>query len=201
MVTGLSKAWLGVNNTVQSIMLGESITDYGVHIFTIDCQSMTIGPARHKDSFGYPENNGTIDETLVKLFYFNDSDILKYNKINIIASITDVSYSTVGNFYSQDYYKIKIIPLLSLQRSDIDVFTIPLTSDGTKIDSSNPYSKTIKWSLYRRINNYGISLGSYDNATSLTTSEYILKSSSTITATSTYTVIVNGLHVEVYGYI
>lgn len=201
MVTGLSKAWLGVNNTAQSIMLGESIADYGVHIFTIDRQSITTAPARHKDSYGYPENNGTIDETLVKLFYFNNSDILKYNKINIVASITDVSYSNSSTLYSGEGYKIHIIPPLSLERESNDVFTIPLTSDATEIDSSKPYSKFIKWSLYRRINDYGNSMGSYDTATSLSTSTYVLKTSSTIESTSRYTVTVSGLHIEVYGYI
>ena len=89
MVTGLSKAWLGVNNAAQPIMLGESTTDYGVHLFTVDRQSITTKPTRHKDGYGYPENDDALDEAQVKSFYFNNSDILKYNKLSIIASITD----------------------------------------------------------------------------------------------------------------
>ena len=203
MVTGLSKAWLGVNNAAQPIMLGESTTDYGVHLFTVDRQSITTKSTRHKDGYGYPENDDALDETQIKLFYFNNSDILKYNKLSVIANISDVSYTTIGNFYSNTYY-IKIIPPLSLERENskaTDLFTIPLTRDGTQIDSSKPYPTSIKWSLYRRIDDYGDSLGSYDPVVSLAVSLPLIRSISTINSSQTYTVTVSGLHIEVYGYI
>lgn len=200
MVTGSSKVWVGVNNSPQPIVLGESSVDHGVHVCTIERQSITLGPASHRNSYGYPDSNSVIGESVVNLFYFNNSDILKYNKLSITTTIGDVSYNTGGTFYSGTYY-LNIIPILSLERDNKDKITIPLSANGNTIDSSKQYVATHTWSLYRRIDDYGNSLGSYDNSVGITADTYIVRCATNITSSATYTVTVNGLHIEVYGYI